>query len=160
MNLRRTIALAAVLLASSVLLWSAIGKLEDPYGFADIVRSHGLVPDPMADHAAWGLIVAEVVIGVSTLWWTLSVQHFRRALWMLAAMFSVFAVYAMCLVFLPPPGPTACGCSGAGTAGTPADWRFLTVQNSASAVVLGLVSCIAPPPVFRRHAWQRDAIPA
>lgn len=144
MSIRRSLQLAAILAGSCVLLWSVVGKVSNPYAFAEIVRSHDLLPVTMSDHAAWAVIVIEILVPIAALWIAFAHEKLRQPLWMLAAVFGVFAVYCMLLVYAPPPEPTSCGCAGATADAEHADWRFLTIRNSGTAAMLGLLGSLSP----------------
>lgn len=111
--------------AAIVLIFTGSAKLLAPTTFAQTIASHGLIPEALTPHVAWGVIAAELVVGVGSLWLLIGRRLTRRA---------AVAWYSGAMVVFPPPAPMSCGC--AGSAEEPADWRSLTGRNSAAAGLL------------------------
>ncbi|MFI4873461.1 MAG: MauE/DoxX family redox-associated membrane protein [Phycisphaerales bacterium JB061] len=125
---------AVIAAASIVLIYTGSAKLLGPSAFAETIATHGLVPRDLTPHAAWGVIAAELSIGVSSLWLLVGKQLTKPAAIGTALIFAGFAWYAGAMVIFPPEAPTSCGCTG--DFEEPADWRALTGRNSATAGVL------------------------
>ena len=158
MKARRIIILVAVLIGACWLLYAAIGKLESPSGFASLVEAHGLIPAALAPHIAWAVILLELLLATSALWWTLALNMPSRALYTLAGTFVVFASYAALLVYYPPPEPTGCGCAGSSAADlSPADWRQLALRNSGVATGFVLVAWVLPKATEEPETAQPEA---
>lgn len=128
--------------AAIALVYTGSAKLLAPTAFAQTIASHGLIPEVLTPHVAWGVITLELAVGVGSLWLIAGKRLLQPAAISAALVFAAFAWYAGAMVLFPPPEPTSCGCAGASA--EPADWRTLTGRNTALAAALFITLPIAP----------------
>ena len=126
--------------AAVVLLYTGSAKLTAPSAFAETIEAQGLIPRDLTPHVAWGVIAAELAVGISALWLVLAERRVRHAAIGAGLLFAAFAWYAGATVLFPPPAPTGCGCAGSGASDI-ADWGAITWRNAAAA---GLLIIAAP----------------
>lgn len=146
--LRTCIPSIVVAAAAIVLIYTGSAKLLAPSTFAQTIASHGLIPEVLTPHVAWGVIALELLVGVSSLWLLTGRRLTRHAAMGAAAVFAAFAWYAGAMVVFPPPAPTSCGC--AGSAQEPANWRALTARNAGAAGLLVIMLPVSGETKSRR----------
>jgi len=136
---------AVVIGAAGVLLLAGFYKMQAHGDFALALFAQGVLPRAITPTVAWLVCTAEVGVGAATAWCVLQAGwvFVRCGAVGCAAVFPLFALYALWLVFDPPPAPAPCGCLP-GSAEV-ASWWPIVVRNGLVASALSVVGLIGAP---------------
>lgn len=121
-------------------IFAAAAKAQTLEDFGATIAAHGLIAFP--ERAAYGVVIAELGVGLFGLAGVAVASSYRRPAFALAGLATLFAAYSLALTLRPPPVPTGCGC---GFSKAPIDsWAPIAMRNSSLAGVLIIIGATGP----------------
>lgn len=149
-----TCAVAILLGACALFLYSGSAKLQQRDNFIAAIESQGLIPTGLASPAAWGIITAELLLPLLALDALVRAGSTTRASILLACLCIAIGAYAMCLVIWPPPEPAPCGFGDKPVQ----SWVWIAARTFLAAAALGLVPALDKP-TMPRPSSRTDPTP-
>ncbi len=136
---------ALLLVAGVGLLLLGLMKLTNRADFIATMAAHDLLPAWTLVVISWTVVLAEVGLGVVSVWTVMSSPRSAAAALLGIAIFLLaMAVYAAGLWLDPPPGPVSCGYI---PNAPPVDsWMPVTIRNSTLSALFACAARLARPP--------------